>query len=424
MIQPPRTPSFVVTVGEFAVRLREVFRRVKAFEFIGVAGEISQWNPRQNGVYFTIKDQHAVLECFAYTNRAAKFPKVALGTAVVAFGTIRVVERRSRYELLVDELTLTGIGELYAQYEALKEQFRAEGLFAASRKRKIAPFPKRVVLVSADGKGAEDFLKVMRERVPHVDVTFVETRVQGIGADVEIAEALDRASKMAADVVVLARGGGSYEDLFAFNLEPVVRAIVRSKIPVITGIGHTGDHHLADEVADLTCETPTNAAQYLANLWQRGNERFERLAAQLDREMRDILARALQRADGALDVLERALERSIAIKRDRALTLERRLNGQNPAQRLAQRSTRLEGLRSRLAPAWKLYASRRESALRVASTQLAGVDPNAPLIRGYALVSHGGRLVRSAGDVSPGDVVTAHLAHGAIEARVETVRDE
>jgi exodeoxyribonuclease VII large subunit len=422
--QAPREASLVVSVGEFAARLREVFRRVKPFEYLGISGEISQWNPRQNGVYFTIKDANAVLECFCYLNRAAKFPKVTLGTAVIAYGSIRVVERRSRYELLVEDLALTGIGELHAQYEALKERFRAEGLFEIARKRAIPRFPRRVALVSADGKGAEDFVKVMHERVPHVEVRFIGTRVQGIGAEVEIAEAIDRAAKLKPDVVVVARGGGSFEDLFPFNLEPVVRAILRSSVPVITGIGHTGDHHLADDVADLSTETPTNAAQHIAHLWQRGNERFERLAMQLDREMRDILARALQRGDAAIETLDRAMERSLNLKRDRVIAAERRLNQQSPVQRLQQRSTHLAALRSRLVPAWDLYASRRSGAVALASSRLDGVDPNAPLARGYALIQRNGRLVRDARELAIGDDFTARLGRGAVDARVEAVRDE
>ena len=427
MNQPARTPSLVVSVGEFAARLREVFRRVRQFEYIGISGEISQWNPRNNGVYFTIKDQNAVLECFAYLNRAAKFPKVALGTAVVAYGAIRVVERRSRYELLVDELALTGIGELYAQYEALKEKFRTEGLFEAKRKRAIPRLPSRVVLISADGKGAEDFKKVMRERAPNVVVEFIGSRVQGIGADVEMAQALDAAAKRKPDVIVLARGGGSYEDLFPFNLEPLVRAIVRvsqAGVPVITGIGHTGDHHVADDVADLSCETPTNAAQFIAQLWHRGNERLERLAMQLDREMRDVLARALQRGDAVHEALERAWERSAAIRRDRLVNLERRLSSLSPVQRLAQRAMRLEGLRARLTPAWELFASRRGKVLEVAGARLSAVDPNAPLGRGYALIERDGRLVRNAADLAIGDAFTARLGRGSLDARVEGVHNE
>lgn len=416
---------------------------MRAFEYIGISGEISQWNPRQNGVYFTIKDANALLECFAYSNRAQRFPKVALGTAVIAYGAVRVQERRSRYELLVDDLQLTGIGELYAQYEALKERFRAEGLFESGRKRRIPRFPRIVVLVSAAGKGAEDFQKVLRERAPHVKVEFVETRVQGVGADVDIAEAMDRAARSGADAIVLARGGGSYEDLFAFNLEPVVRAIVRSPIPVITGIGHTGDHHLADDVADFACETPSNAAQLIANQWQKGSDRLERLSANLDREMRDVLARVTQRADAVDEALARALERAAGAKRDRLANLERRLIVKNPQQHLANLMQHVLAMQSRLeawparamhgwrmtlgvhtgrvGPAYEQFSRQRNHRLEMLETRLQGVDPNAPLARGYALVTQQGRLVRSAADVAVGGDVVAKLSHGSLRARVEEV---
>ena len=441
-----RIPSVIVSVGEFAARLRDVFRRIKSFEFLGVSGEVSQWNPRQNGVYFTIKDASAVLECFAYHNRVARFPKVAVGTAVIAYGTVRVVERRSRYELLVDDLQLTGIGQLYQEYEALKERFRAEGLFATERKRRIPRFPRTIVLVSAAGKGAEDFQKVMRERAPHVRVQFIETRVQGINAETEIADALDRASRLLPDAIVLARGGGSYEDLFTFNREAVVRAILRASVPVITGIGHTGDHHLADDVADLSCETPSNAAQYLANLWQRGNERLDRLRSQLEREIRDLYTRALQRADATDENLERGWERLVSRKREQLGQLERRLNAQNHAHRVAQRQARLASLRGQLdgfsrriaaerlreletrrkglPPAWQRYAIVRAHDLAARNTALRSLDPNAPLERGYAMIVRAGAVVRDAREVAPGDAITAKLGHGTLDARVEVVRDE
>jgi exodeoxyribonuclease VII large subunit len=439
-------PSVVVSVGEFSTRLRDVFRRVRAFEYIGVTGEVSQWSPRASGVYFTIKDANAILECFAYHSRARGFPAVAPGTAVIAYGTVRVVERRSRYELLTDRLQLTGIGELYAQYEALKERFRAEGLFAPERKRAIPRFPRLVALVSAEAKGAEDFLTVMHERAPQVEVRLVPTRVQGVGADVEIAQAIDDACRLRPDAIVLARGGGSYEDLFAFNLEPVVRAIVRANVPVITGIGHTGDHHLADEVADLACETPSNAAQLIANLWQRGEDRLERLTAQLDREMRDLLARASQRGDAVHDALERAWERHANARRDRLTALDKRLSAQSPSQRVAKRAQLFTALRTRmdtwparafdawrtaaaakaasLEPAWQRFISRRAHAREIAAAHLDALDPLAPLARGYAVIHRNGELVRSVSQVAPGDEIRARLGRGTLGARVETVRDE
>ena len=291
----------VFSVGEFSKRLQRVFRRVAAFGYLGISGEVSEWMPRQNGVYFTLKDADAVLQCFAYHNRAIKFPDLALGSAIVAFGSMRVAQWRSRYELLVDSVQLTGIGELYRQYQALKDRFRELGFFEPERKLPIPAFPRIVALVSARGKGAEDFLATLQDRAPQVRVRFVETRVQGVGADVEIAEKLDQAAALGADVIVLARGGGSYEDLFSFNREPVVRAIERSRTPVITGIGHTADRHLADDVADFVCETPSNAAQFIASLWQRGGEKLARLTTQLRREMRDLLALVL-RGDGRCEM--------------------------------------------------------------------------------------------------------------------------
>ena len=401
-----------------------VFKRIRAFDYIGVSGEISQWNPRANGVYFTIKDANAVLECFAYANRAQRFPKVAMGTAVVAYGSVRIQERRSRYELLVDDLQLTGIGELYQRYEALKEQFRKEGLFETSRKRAVPRFPRTVVLVSAKGKGAEDFQKVLRERAPHVKVEFVETRVQGVGAEVEIAEAMDRAARIAADAIVLARGGGSYEDLFAFNLEPVVRAIVRSPIPVITGIGHTGDHHLADDVADFACETPSNAAQLIANQWQQGNERLARLTRDLDREIRDVLRRAGDRVDLVGDNLATGWERGAGAKRERLLRLERRLNEYTPLAAQARRTQRFTEIRARLSPAWERYSQRLSHRLEVLQTTLRSVDPNALLDRGYALIVRDGTVIRSAREVNVGDRIEARLAHGSLHARVEEVKHD
>jgi exodeoxyribonuclease VII large subunit len=440
---PDGVPVF--SVGDFSTRLRDVFRRVRAFEYLGIGGEVSEFTDRTNGVYFTLKDANAVLQCFAYPNRARAFPKMALGTAVIAYGTIRVAERRSRYELLVNDVRLTGIGELYQQYEALKERFRSLGFFERARKRPIPAFPRTVALVSARGKGAEDFQTTLRARAPQVRIEFIESRVQGIGADVEIAEALDRAARVGAEVVVLARGGGSYEDLFAFNLEPVVRAILRSNVPVITGIGHTGDHHLADDVADLSCETPSNAAQYIANLWQRGGERLARLSAQLDREMRDQFARALQRADVTAEALVRGWERSTAKRRERLAALERRLLAQNPSHRVARRITQLTALESslknwppRALPQWRRalevrverlgrvserYFARRANALELAASRLASSDPLKPLERGYAIVTKNGRALRDARDASAGDEIETKLFLGSLTARVEKVNE-
>lgn len=431
------------TVAEFSRRMQDVFHRVPQFKNLSISGEISEVHPRNNGTYFTLKDAGGVLQCFAYPNRAAQFGPLPVGTAVTAFGTVRVASWRSRYELLVTTVQRTGIGELHQQYEKLKEQFRALGFFARARKREIPPFPAVVALISARGKGAEDFQETLRVRAPQVRVQFFETRVQGLAADVEIADAIDRAAASGADAIVLARGGGSYEDLFTFNCELVVRAIVRSSLPVITGIGHTADHHLADDAADYECETPSNAAQFIAGLWQRGGERLAHLTFLLDTEMRERLTDALQRADRTTEALAYALERNVAAKRRRLETAERAISAQHPSLRVQQRAQRLTELRTRL-NGWPRAAfsdyrrrierrsdrfaglresivSRRRNVLDLTTSRLESYDPKRPLELGYAIVTFEGRTLRDAGDVKAGDSVHAHLAHGSLGARVESV---
>jgi exodeoxyribonuclease VII large subunit len=432
------------TVAEFSRRMTDVFRRVPQFKYLGVSGEVSEFRPHNNGTYFTLKDAGGVLQCFAYPNRAVQFGPLPLGTAVIAFGTLRAASWRSRYELLVTSVQRTGIGELHRQYESLKERFRALGFFERARKREIPAFPSIVALVSARGKGAEDFQETLRTRAPQVRVEFFETRVQGTNADVEIASAIDRAASAGADVIVLARGGGSYEDLFTFNCEPVVRAIVRSQLPVITGIGHTADHHLADDVADYECETPSNAAQFIATLWQRGGERLARLRTALDSEIRERVTNASQRADRVSDALHNAWERSFVMRQRRVESADRAIDAQHPLVRVGRHAQRLTELRTRLngwpRPAFADYRrrlenrsdrfsslrenafSRRRNALDLAASRLESYDPQRPLELGYAIVTLDGRALRRAADVTPGDTIDARLAHGSLRARVESVQ--
>lgn len=431
------------SVGEFSRRMQDVFRRVPQFKYLSVSGEISEVHPRNNGTYFTLKDAGGVLQCFAYPNRAAQFGPMPIGTAVIAFGTVRVASWRSRYELLVTTVQRTGIGELHQQYEKLKEQFRALGFFERSRKREIPSFPAVVALISAKGKGAEDFQETLRLRAPQVRVDFFETRVQGLGADVEIADAVDRAAASGADVIVLARGGGSYEDLFTFNCEPVVRAIVRSALPVITGIGHTADHHLADDAADCECETPSNAAQHIAGLWQRGGERLAHLTFLLESEMRQRLTDALQRADRATDALDRSWERNLSARHDRIVAAQRAIERFHPflrvsghTQRLTELRTRLNGWpatafprfrrdvetrNERLATLRDVTFSRIRNALDLATSRLESRDPRRPLELGYAIVSYEGRPLTRAVDVARGESIEARLAYGSLRARVESI---
>jgi exodeoxyribonuclease VII large subunit len=285
----------------------------------------------------------------------------------------------------------------------------------------------------------------MRSKVPFVSVTLIPTRVQGDGAQVDIREAFDRADRMDVDVVVLTRGGGSYEDLFTFNEEVVVRAIVRSRHPVITAIGHQEDHHLADDVADATYGTPSKAAEAIAQPWLDIRERIARANRDLYRAIETALGTKSQTISLKATALDGVTRYRMASVDRMLVNLERRLNAQNPQQRLSAANDRLarararldqfparltraraafDGRASRLDPAWARLNQTYTHDLRMAENHLERLDPNEPLARGYAMIFRNGALVRSSSDVQQGDEVVARLGHGTLEARVEATHDE
>ncbi len=421
--------------------IRRLIAQNKTLAGIRVRGEVSGLSAKDGRLYFDLKENADVLKCIAWAADAAKLPPFKDGEEIVCTGDYGTFPQRSLYQMFVKSVELSGIGALYAQFEALKERFRKEGLFEKERKRALPVFPTRVAVVSARGKGAEDFLATIAKRAPFIDVRFVETRVQGDGAQMDIGEAIDKASRLDVDLIVLTRGGGSYEDLFAFNLEPVVRAIVRSRHPVLSAIGHTGDVHVCDYVADHVCETPSNAAQYFGEIADRFALRIQRANDVIERSVRALAANAAQRFDAADKELAHARQTHVPQRARTLHALERRLTEHAPHARLAQRVKRLSGLRSKLGTLARYYAVPRinriarasealerfarsglrsfNERLRHMDTQLIGLDPQAPLSRGYAIVTLNGMAVRDAGAVPQGARIQAQLQHGKLVARVE-----
>lgn len=418
------TPRRVEGVSRVVTYIARVIAENRQLKGIAVRGEVSGLSSRNGRLYFDLKEGSDVLNCVVWSNAAAKLPPFNSGDEVIVTGDFGTYTARSSYQLSVAGLELTGIGKLYARVEALRKRLAAEGLFDAARKRPMPRFPQRVAVVSARGKGAEDFLTTMARRAPHVALVFIETRVQGDGAQIDIAEALDKASQLAVDAIVLARGGGSYEDLFAFNEEPVVRAIVRAKHPVLTAIGHTGDRHLADEAADFVVETPSNAAQYFGELRDGYMRRLEALLARLDRALLDKQRQRMQRLDSAAASLKRIAGDFAGKRRTRLLMAERRLNLQTPVARLAARDRQLADVRGRLQAASRTFLQRRASRMQIIAERLDGYDPQRPLQRGYAMIFHDGVLVRDAKSVPVGAQIEARVQRGTLLGRVEGQRDE
>ncbi|HEY1656478.1 MAG TPA: exodeoxyribonuclease VII large subunit [Candidatus Tumulicola sp.] len=436
----------VLSVGKFAARMTRWFGRDPQLKRIGIEGEISGLREFGNGhLGFALKERQAAIECVAWSGDRRRFPELENGAKAVAYGAVRVHAERSGYKLYVEAIEVAGLGELHLEYERLRRKFEAEGLFEPGRKRVVPELPRRLALVSSRALGAEDFLQAIARTTPFVEVLFVETRVEGLGADVEIATALDEASRLDVDAIVLARGGGSEKDLFAFNLEPAVRAIVRAKKPVLTAIGHTSNRHLCDEVADLSFGTPSLAAEYVAKGWLVAGRRLTVATRDLERAARDLVLRGAQRSESLGGGIERAAMRILTGKRAALAQRSARLERHNPQRTLADVRARLAASGGRLETAAARMLSRkahaggeraaelaraiaalRTSVVRRLERGIAGLDrldPLAPLARGYAIVTQNGRAVRDAASLRAGDLVEARLERGMLAARVESVSD-
>ena len=450
LFSKPAEPS--ETRIEGVSRVLDYVRRLiaanKTLSGIRVRGEVSGLNERNGRLYFKLKEGEDVLECVAWPKDAAKFVPFKVGDELVCGGEFSAYAPRSQIQLIVRSAELTGSGAIYAQLKQLEEQFRREGLFARERKRPMPEFPQRVAVISArDGKGINDFMTLMAKDAPFVRVEIVPTLVQGEGAEIEIAAAIDRASKMDVDVILLTRGGGSVEDLFPFNKEPVVRAIVRAKHPVMTAIGHNLDIHVSDEVADFHCETPSSAAGYFKEIGARYSRLVERFTMQLERAVRERSVAKSQTFDLLAQRFGHAAQTYVPRRKALIDALERRLQAQTPQRRLAQRAEKLAELQSRLrgiATQRFLIAGREQrlrhlnerlrgtpaavlrpaaERLRRLDTRLNDLNPRALLARGYAIVMLNGVPLRDASAAPPGSLIEAQLERGTLQARVEGSAD-
>jgi exodeoxyribonuclease VII large subunit len=360
-----RVPD-VVPVSRLANYLMRKIAADAKLRRLGVSGEISGLSIQPNGTaYFDLKDRDALIKCVGWSEAAASFPPLANGQAIVAIGTVGVYPRKTTLQLTVYAIELAGIGRLHTLYEELKRRLGAEGLFDESRKRTLPAFPFRVALVSSRAaNGAGDFFKQAADLAPHVTIELFETPVQGENAAPEIVRAIDRASRADVDLVVVARGGGSYEDLFVFNDERIVRALSRCAHPTVSAIGHVVDTPLTDFVADRSAATPSTAAQMflprraalresLAAMRQRldrsTGRHLEALRRELLRiEVRSVLAapeRLVAARRQAVDLtaidLNGAIAAQLRARTESVAALKVRLEACNPNVRLGVRRERL-----------------------------------------------------------------------------------
>jgi exodeoxyribonuclease VII large subunit len=391
----------IVTVGELTRYLKDLMAEDYTLQDVWAQGEISNYTQSVAGHrYFSLKDETATMRCvfFGGRGRGPVGPPLRNGMAVLAHGRVSLYEQRGDLQLYVDAVEPAGIGELHLRFEALKDRLEAEGLFDEARKR---PLPEAALVIgvvtSPKAAALRDILRTIRLRCPLARVILAGAAVQGDGAGEQVASAIDALNAQGeAQVIIVARGGGSIEELWAFNEEAVARAIVRSRVPIVTGVGHETDFTIADFVADARAATPTAAAQLVApdaNVWREG-------VAYAAARMNQLVAERL--ADGA----------------DELASLQRRLDRANPTRRIADDRQRVDDASAALALRMSHLLALRKSSLQGKAQQLHALSPLQTLARGFAVIRRqpDDAVVTSVAHVRAGQGLTVRLTDGVFAA--------
>lgn len=395
-----------------------------------VQGELSAFLRAASGhCYFTLKDADgaAVLLKCAMFRRAASLLDFAPqdGQRVELRGRLAVYEARGELQFVVESMQRAGAGSLYERFLRLKARLESQGLFDAARKRPLVPFPRTLgVVTSLGGAALHDVLTTLARRSPHVQVVVYPSPVQGVDAPAALVQALAAAARHGvADTLILCRGGGSLEDLWAFNDERVVQAVAASAIPVVCGVGHETDLSLADLAADLRAPTPTAAAELAAPEQRACVEALDGLARRLQRRVHAVLERQQQRLDGATLRLMRPAD--AARRRHQSLELIAHRLAAAARRPLAQQHAAGDRLALRLARASAMQRQRHAQRIGTLEARLSGLDPRGVLSRGYAWLSvASGRVVQGVAQLAPGDAVRATMADGEADLRVLGVRPD
>lgn len=389
------------TVSELTGYIRELFEVDYRLKDVTLTGEISNFRPARSGhVYFTLKDEKAQIACVMWKSQASRLSfEPGDGDAVVARGRVSVYEAGGNYQFYADSLQPVGRGNLALAFERLKQKLADEGLFDPAHKKPIPPLPRKIgIVTSADAAALRDILNVLRRRFPLVQVLIAPTLVQGADAPPKIVRALQWLDgRDDVDTIIMARGGGSIEDLWAFNDETLARTIFQARHPIICGVGHEIDFTIADFVADLRAPTPSAAAELATPDIQELQATIQGVRLTLQNQMQTIL----QQKSWQLQSLSRALSH---------LTPEVGL--QNSQQRLDMLTERLEQHITRRLERWR-------GRVDILQARLDAMNPLATLARGYAIVrQEDGRIVRGVQDAAAGDILYLQLSDGSLKSQV------
>ncbi|WP_425617162.1 exodeoxyribonuclease VII large subunit [Anatilimnocola sp. NA78] len=409
---PEQTPKLIEPAKPKVLSVSQLNAAIQGtlqtgFSSISVSGEISEVSRPQSGhIYFTLKDDTAQVRAILWRTSAMRLKFVLEeGQQVICRGDIDVYTPRGTYQLVVKQVEPQGEGALQLAFRQLQLRLAAEGLFHPARKRQLPRFPRRIGFVtSPSGAAIHDFVQVIRRRFKGVELLVIPAKVQGPGAAADIVRGIQLANRLrpALDVLVVGRGGGSIEDLWCFNEEPVVRAIFASRVPVVSAVGHEVDVTLADLVADVRALTPTEAAERVV---PSGSELREQLNA-FARRLKTSLANQLFSARRHLELLANR----------RVLT--------HPLDRIRERSRRLDELGTNMEQAMRRKIKRQRESLLSTAARLESLSPLQVLTRGYSVTqTESGDVVRRAAQVTVGDVIRTRLQHGELVSKVESIQE-
>lgn len=387
------------TVSNLNIRIRELLEH--RFTDVWVKGEISNFHhhPSSGHMYFTLKDTGSEIRCamFRINNSYLKF-KPNDGMEVRLFGLVTVFEKRGQVQLKVSIMEPLGLGDLYKSFELLKKSLNEEGLFLEKHKEKIPSYPINIgIITSGSSSACQDILNVLSRRAPNINVLILSVRVQGDGAADEIVQAINTFNEYGGvDVLILARGGGSIEDLWSFNEEKVARSIFSSSIPIISGIGHETDFTIADFVSDLRAPTPSAAAELAAPL--------------LD----DMLLSISETQSRLIRSMKNQLEKKWQIKDQ----VDKRLANQQPVTKIERQSEKLSQLYKRFILAIDIKCEKYSKHTESLSKQLINLGPKHVLERGYAIpFDQSGNIIRKADQISVGEEFALKTARGSLSAK-------
>ena len=441
-----------LTVSELTKYISRKFEYDPYLERVYLKGEISNYNSRRRGMhqYFNLKDEDAIISTvlFAGSARKIKFEPED-GMSVMVSGRVSIYERGGNYQLIIDTMQPDGIGALFLAYEQIKEKLTKEGLFTATLKKEIPKYPKRIgVITSPSGAVIQDILTTVQRRYPIAEIVLFPTQVQGERSADSIVKNIKLAEEKGDfDTLIIARGGGSFEDLFSFNEEKVVRAIAEASTPIISSIGHETDTTLTDLVADLRAATPTAAAELavpvladeilkIENYEQRMIRTFQAqlqfLSKQLDQVSNSVIFRQPERLyDGYLQNIDQ-LENQLLTTMDfylkenkQSLTLlTQQLKSYPILQQIKEQQTAIDYLKGQMSQTMQGYLKEKNYQVDQFLQGLEHLSPLKIFARGYSIVQKDEKVVRSVSELKIGDQLAIDIADGQVEAIVETIHEK